>query len=199
MNRVKVILFDFSGVIVTDGFWKWMKEHIPDKVEIARDFFKEKIVKWDRGDISVREEVQKFAEMINVPFETIWQGTIDNFTPNTELLRVIVSLKSKYKIVIFSNFPNELFNELKEKHKLEHYFDEFFISSDYHLVKPEPKIYQVVLSELKIQSNECVFIDDKEENVEAAEKLGISSILYRNLRSLRNDLQIKKAALFGRI
>src|SRR3989338_1758576 len=194
MNKVKVLLFDFSGVIAIDGFWDWMGKNISN-IEEYRNYFKEKAIKWDKGDISIREEVKKFGERVNVPFIKVWQGIVGGFKANEGMLEFISSLKPKYKIVILSNFPRELFNELIKKFSLTSYFDGFIISSDYHLIKPDPKFYMVALSKLQIKKDECFFIDDKMENVNAAQKLGIKSILYKD--SDQCTFELKKLDISG--
>lgn len=125
---IKVLLFDFTGVIAIDGFWQWMSLHIPD-IEKYKPYFKKKSVKWDKGNISLREEMKKFGQEVNIPFEKIWQGVIDNFKPDEKMLKLIASLRSKYKIGILSNFPRELFEALEKKYAFAEYFDDMIISS----------------------------------------------------------------------
>ncbi len=57
------------------------------------------------------------------------------------------------------------------------------------MVKPDMEIYEYVLKELNAKSEECVFIDDKAENIEAAEKLGIHGIVFENKEQLKQDLE----------
>lgn len=153
-------------------------------IEEYKNYFKEKAIEWDRGDISIREEVEKFAERVNIPFIKVWQGIVGGFKANEGILEFISSLKPKYKVVVLSNFPRELFDELVKKYSLAIYFDDFFISSDYRLIKPDPRFYTAALSKLQVKNDECFFIDDKMENVRAAQKLGIASIRYTNLKEL---------------
>ena len=46
------------------------------------------------------------------------------------------------------------------------------------MTKPDPKIYELLLSEYNLKADECIFIDDTLRNVEAAEKLGIHGVRF---------------------
>jgi HAD superfamily hydrolase (TIGR01509 family) len=68
------------------------------------------------------------------------------------------------------------------------YFKENFISGDLGLEKPNPKIYYAALKRLNAKPEECIFIDDKEKNCEAAIKLGIKSIVFKGTTQLKKEL-----------
>lgn len=53
-----------------------------------------------------------------------------------------------------------------------------FTSFELGLLKPDPKIYETVLERLNARPQEVIFIDDKETNVKAAQKLGIHGIVF---------------------
>lgn len=54
------------------------------------------------------------------------------------------------------------------------------ISCDDKLRKPDKKAFELILERLKVRPEESIFIDDKQENIDAAEKLGIKTILFEN-------------------
>ena len=56
------------------------------------------------------------------------------------------------------------------------------------LEKPDPKAYQLLLEQLALPANEVVFIDDKEENVEAARKLGVDAIVFESAQQVHAEL-----------
>jgi hypothetical protein len=67
-------------------------------------------------------------------------------------------------------YPRELFPEL---------FDAVVISSEVGMRKPEPRIFQHAAQLLGLQPAECIFIDDIEANVVAAEREGFTGVLHR--------------------
>ena len=56
------------------------------------------------------------------------------------------------------------------------------------IIKPDPKIYKLTLKKLQLEPKETVFIDDKIENVIAANKLGMKGLLFKNALKLQKDL-----------
>ena len=67
-------------------------------------------------------------------------------------------------------------------------FDVLVWSYEHRLLKPDPAIYQLTLRELGTEPAETLFIDDIGENVEAAHALGITSVLYRGVSQLSEQL-----------
>ena len=67
-------------------------------------------------------------------------------------------------------------------------FDEIINSSDIGLVKPNREIFSYVIDKFKLAAHEFLLIDDKAENVAAAESLGIPSIHFRSLDQLKKEL-----------
>ena len=68
------------------------------------------------------------------------------------------------------------------------HFRDILVSGAEGLVKPDPAIYRLALSRFGLRAEETFFIDDREENVAAAEALGIRSHLFRDAKTLRRDL-----------
>ena len=56
------------------------------------------------------------------------------------------------------------------------------------LIKPDPEIYQLLLSRYSLQPADCIFIDDNPANVAAAQTLGIHAITFTNSPDLRKQL-----------
>ena len=55
-------------------------------------------------------------------------------------------------------------------------FDEVVLSAEHGVRKPDPVIFQLVLDRLGVAAGECLFVDDSEENLAAAQRLGISTL-----------------------
>ena len=63
------------------------------------------------------------------------------------------------------------------------------ISSEEHLIKPDPRIYQCLIDRYELQPSESIFVDDKQKNVDAAKACGMGGLLFTNADQLRSDLQ----------
>ena len=63
------------------------------------------------------------------------------------------------------------------------------ISCDHQVLKPEPRIYSLLLERWGLLAKECLFIDDVSANVEGARRMGMEAILYESHEQLLKELQ----------
>ncbi|MFX1460492.1 MAG: HAD-IA family hydrolase, partial [Promethearchaeota archaeon] len=69
-------------------------------------------------------------------------------------------------------------------------FDDFILSHEIQMTKPDPAIFQLAIAKAKCKSKEILFIDDGLNNVKAAEEAGIKALRFSNIEKLKKDLQI---------
>ena len=69
------------------------------------------------------------------------------------------------------------------------YFDAVYVSGELKLLKPDPEIYQYVLADLGIPAAEAVFVDNRADNVRAAQELGITGHVFTDPGTLRAFLK----------
>ena len=67
-------------------------------------------------------------------------------------------------------------------------FEGIVVSGEEKMVKPNPEIYKVLLDRYQLNPSECIFIDDRQANVDGAEKVGIKGVLFQGSDSLRQQL-----------
>lgn len=70
-------------------------------------------------------------------------------------------------------------------------FDDILVSGEVRLVKPDPAIYAMALDRFGVAAGEAIFIDDRADNVDAAEAVGIAGHLFTGAASLRADLRAR--------
>ena len=101
------------------------------------------------------------------------------------------SCKQKgYHIFLLSNYPVRLFEmHSKSSFTFMPYIDGKIVSGYVKLIKPDAGIYELLLKQYSLVPQECVFIDDVQENIEGAEKAGIRGIHFTNIQDVRNSLQ----------
>jgi putative hydrolase of the HAD superfamily len=68
-------------------------------------------------------------------------------------------------------------------------FERFFLSYEMRILKPDQRFYKHMLKTLAIPAGECVFIDDRVENVESARSVGIMSLRFVSVDRLERDLE----------
>ena len=186
---IKAIIFDFAGVISTEGYTIWVRELIASGIENKSSYFQYIADKMDRGDISVQEFSREVAKKVGVASEDVWKEIYKRIKINYELLDLILKLKKKYKIGLLSNYCHTWLNELIINYELEKYFDSKVISSLHKVIKPEKEIYQISLNSLNIKPEEAIFFDDRQKNVDGGEKVGIKSFLFTTNQKFREDLE----------
>lgn len=107
-----------------------------------------------------------------------------------ELYAYTMSLRPRYKVALLSNAFFETRTSLKQR--FPHFFDMFDVtvfSAEVGLVKPDPRIYQLVLQELKLQPQETVFVDDFIENVVGARAVGMHAVHFKSAAQALAALQ----------
>lgn len=63
------------------------------------------------------------------------------------------------------------------------------ISSEEKVVKPEPEIYQRLFDRYGLEPSECVFTDDREENIEGARRMGMDGIVFVDAKQYEEELR----------
>ena len=85
-----------------------------------------------------------------------------------------------YRLYGLTNWPAETFHYALERFDFLQLFDGIVVSGVEKVKKPDPRIYQILLSRYKLNAGECLFLDDREEKLETARKLGFKVELITN-------------------
>ena len=186
---IRAIIFDFAGVIGTEGYSLWAKEKKSQGIEATSTYFHDISNRLDRGDITREEFTQDLSKKVGTDSKKIWGEMFKKIKINHELLNIITKLRRNYKIGLLTNYNYLWMNELFSIYKLEKYFDSKVISSLYKVIKPEKKIYQISLELLKIKPEEAIFFDDRQRNIDGGESVGIKSFLFTTNQKLIEDLK----------
>ncbi|MBN1439353.1 MAG: HAD family hydrolase [Anaerolineales bacterium] len=92
------------------------------------------------------------------------------------LLETAEALAGKYSLAILSNDVAEWSAYLRKRHGLEKLFRITVTSGEAGFRKPDPAIYRILLERLRADGKDCLFIDDRRENLPPAAALGIFSV-----------------------
>ena len=122
-------------------------------------------------------------------FKTIWNPI---FWENSQVIEIIEYLKSKnYPLFLLSD-TNELhFTHIIEHYPIVHVFDEWILSFEVGVKKPEKRIYDVIFEKMDVERDEVFYIDDIERYVEAAKGYGINGLVFRDAAELWRVLKEK--------
>ena len=107
-----------------------------------------------------------------------------------EVWEKVVGLKQKgYKIYILSNYSDELFHQHTEGASFLDVLDGGVVSCQVKEIKPNRRIYEILLERYDLDPTECLFFDDRADNVEAARNLGFEAIQVTSQEMLNDTLK----------
>ena len=196
---IRFVIFDVMGVIFTvgDDVEGLLIPYIHSlKPDIAIQDIKDLYLAASLGKIASRDLwAQLGFEATDIP--TIERNYLEkSFTLDAGFLPCAKALKNRYGIALLSNDISEWSSFLRGYHGIEPLIDAAFISGDLGVRKPDPSIYGIALETLGARPNECLFVDDYPERIEAARELGICAVLFNRERHDYNGLRVES---FGQL
>ena len=196
------IVFDLGGVV-----FEWQ----PDKIisglfndEKIKQLIKQQIFQhpdWlelDRGTLTTEQAILrgvKRTQLSHAEISQLFHAVPASLTPleeTVELIRYLASTSNK--LYVLSNIQQASIDYLQQNHSFWHLFDGKVFSCQIHKIKPEPEIYQYLLDKHKLEANKTIFIDDMQENLQAASHFGIKTIHFTNAKQCHQEL-IKSGAI----
>lgn len=148
---------------------------------------------WERLDLGIltREElVLKVVSMIGRTYQKKVEEVIWNWPSYIDIYRevfpVLSELKKKgHRIFVLSNTSKVFYDLLEEQlSPLKELLDGFVLSCDIKAIKPDLVMFKEIIDKYQLDPTNCVFLDDIEDNTNAAQKLGIKAHQVKK----RNDV-----------
>lgn len=188
MQEIKNIIFDLGGVILNidpqltfDALKKLgMNGSFQDEKDAMKYFFD--LEKGHSTPVAFRGFIRKMIgdEIDDQDIDAAWTAMLLDIP--ADRIRYIEGLRKDYRVFLLSN-TNEIhrlkFHRIFEE-SFGYSFDQLFERNHYShemgLRKPDPEIFKVVLNENNLISSETLFIDDIQENVQAAESVGMRGL-----------------------
>jgi putative hydrolase of the HAD superfamily len=191
---IKVVIFDIGGVLVTNSYIPLLHQ-IADENNLSfeeiKDFaspFFYQVMIGETTEVELFERIsQQFGLAKNGEELDVDIGKL--FQPIEETWELVKQLKPNYRLAILSDLGHGWIERHEREFVISKYFDELFYSAQLGMQKPDSKIYQHMLDTMNVVAEECVFIDDKPSNIEAARALGIKGIIYENPEQLKRELK----------
>jgi len=191
---IKYIIFDLSEVLISGllGVEKTLAEKIPESEEkimksLCGNWFNEYMVGNITEDIYLTEIVRK--ENWAIETEDLKKAFRENFHNVVDgMLPLLDKLSGRYKLILHSDNSKEWIDYIKSIHPFLNLFEHMVFSYELGMTKHFPSTFSKALEELNIPPDECLFIDDHQRNIDAAEKAGIKGIRFENYSKLINDL-----------
>lgn len=186
---IKNIVFDLGGVLVN-----WDPLHLYRKIFETEDHavaFLEKVCTYDwnleqdRGrtlraatDLKIKE-FPEYESEIRAYYDR-WTEMFDGTIPENVQVLEFYRQHPAYRIYALTNWSRETFSIALKLFPFFGHFDGVVVSGEEGVIKPDPVIYRTLLNRFGLKAEECVFIDDRLENVEGARSLNFHGIHYQH-------------------
>ena len=184
---MKNIVFDLGRVVFAQDPAKSTEHYKQFFSYVSQSPMPQFWVDYDLGVSSLDTVAEELAEYRGV--ETAYArdmisqavGRQETIVPTEALIHDLKA--AGYKLYVLSNMSREFIDFLRTK-EVYSYFDGDVVSCEVGVVKPMPQIYDILLDRFALEPSQTLFIDDRKENVEAAEAKGINAFHFD-----RNDYE----------
>lgn len=207
-NGVKMIFFDAVGVLFDapikgDDRIKYLliergysKSKIDSAILKANQIKRPFITNWDEEEQYYKRYYGKIAGELGEIELTNELFYFAHFTGHCELFPevkdILAELSKDYRLAVISNAIPSM-DWIFDRLGIRKYFDTIILSAFVEEVKPDEAIYNIALKQAQAKREGSIFIDDKLENIKAAERVGIKGFyLDRNRQSLLELLKEKQ-------
>lgn len=199
---IKNVIFDFGNVIGRFDYREAVN-YFTNKNE-EQEFLINEVINspyWiglgllDSGLVSYDSVIKLINDRTNNKYSKLVENFIHEhykyITISEEITNIIKTIKSKgYNLYILSNTSNEVVNYFKD-YEIFKYFDGFVLSYKINMLKPYDGIYNYILNKYNLIPNECLFIDDRNDNIKTAQKFGINgaNVQKDNIEDIKRTLK----------
>ena len=195
---MKNVIFDFGNVLVQWHPEKVYAEHFGDEARawwflrhVCDAAWRNRI---DAGESTaacieeLKAQQPEYAEAIEL-YRSRWREMLTDEVPG--MREVINDLRNRgHEIYGLTNWSMETFPAARERFGILQMIDRYVVSGAEGLVKPDARLFRVLLDRYHLKAEECVFVDDNPDNVAAANALGMEDIVFTGADSLRKHLGI---------
>ncbi|KLI14301.1 haloacid dehalogenase [Brachyspira hyodysenteriae] len=194
---IKNIVSDIGNVLYEFNVNEFMNKYIDeeDREKFFQNSFSNK--NWhlmDKGDLDFNDARKLFIDM-NPKYQKIIDELFDTsltlcLNKNHNNISLLKEYKNKgYDIYYLSNMPSETFEALRKETD---FFDDTCIggvvSAHIKMIKPNKDIYEYFLNKFDLKADECLFIDDNINNVNAALDIGIKAVQLKKIDDMKDIL-----------
>ncbi len=178
---IRAIIFDFGDVFINLDKPATLRELEKWNVKDFSERLSEINQEYEKGLISSEDFISSFQEhyshLKDSDITNSWNAMLLDFPEYRLDFLKKLSEENKYKLILLSNTNDIHIDWVKENiphfEEFRNCFDAFYLSQQINLRKPDASIFEFVLKENRLESQEVLFIDDTKENTDAAAALGI--------------------------
>jgi 2-haloacid dehalogenase len=195
-HKITAIIFDLGNVLIGWDVYRLYDRLLPDREAVDRFLEQTRFMEWNakqdagrsfrEGVADLSSQFPHYAELIQA-YDIHWKESLT--PPYEETVQILRDLKQAgWSLYLLSNFSVEKFNIVKNQFDFFDLFDDMIISGEHKTVKPEPAIFEIILSRIGKSAEECIFIDDSLPNIETARAMGFHAIHFTSPTQLKAEL-----------
>lgn len=196
--EIKAVIFDLGGVVID-----WSDDIVYRKAAKISGLPFEKLRKvaerekqsFMQGEFSESEFWRRVLKKsgrhdhILRKLDRLWYKEYKkNAKLNRDVINIIRKLSGRYSLGVISNL-NVVHDAVNRKRKYYRYLKHRVLSYKAGVTKPDIRIYRLAAKKVRCKPRQCLFIDDKPENVKGARKAGMNAIRYKDVAQLKKDLR----------
>lgn len=196
MAEISTLFFDLGGVLLTNGWDRHSRRHCVESFGLDYEEFRDRHEfvsdAFETGRMTINEYLDRtvFYRTREFTRDSFREGMVAESKPYPEALAVVEELAAsgRYLLATLNNESRELNQARIDRFQLDRYFSVFFSSGFLGVKKPDQAIYRIALQMTQRDPGECVFIDDRDLNLECALTEGMHAIHYESPAGLRRAL-----------
>jgi len=191
---IKAIVFDWGGVLIdypVSASILYCADVLNVDKKLFEQTFKQFVTAFQKGEITEDYLWDNICKRLGIQKPTtpsLCREAFHNaYIPNKEMFQLATNLKNNgYKIGFLSNTEFPMMKYFKKQQY--DVFDVTVFSCVEGIVKPEKRIYEILLERLDVEAYEAVLIDDIKEYINAAQDIGMNGILFENPQQVMRGL-----------
>ena len=193
---ITTIFFDIGGVLLTDGWGHDSRRAAAEQFGLDWEEYSDRHEKVGHAIETNRMSLEQYLDRAifyrprEFSREEFRAFIFAQSQPKPESIAIVAQLadSKNHFLATINNEVLELNLYRLEHFGLRRYFRVFFSSCFLGLRKPDEAIYRLALQVTQEAPANCIFIDDREVNLECPRELGLNTILFRDAAQLRSEL-----------
>lgn len=193
---IKSVVFDWGGVLIKnpcDTMFQYCADVLQVPIHEFQQICEGFVSDFQKGLISEEQLWEAVCSELGCKksaLSSLWEAAFTaSYVENTEMFLLASHLKKDgYRIGLLSNMEVPAMRFFHTQHYT--IFDITVFSCLEGTWKPEERIYRILLQRLGVQPEEVVFIDDKQEYITAAQKVGLNAILFKKYSQVHETLSL---------
>lgn len=194
---IKNLIFDFGKVLVDYDFFSFFRKYVPDQERCKA-----------LTPVIYNEELQHLLDREEQPFDVIMEEWISQNSEFEKEIRLFIEhypelvtkeidgmndllrrLKAEgFKLYGLTNWCSKVHTTIRQ-FEIFKLLDGYVISSEEKVIKPEPDIYHRLFDRYGLKPSECIFTDDREENILGGRNVGMEGIVFVDARQYESELR----------